>query len=235
MAHQYGFTETVAALGTAFTAAQLGRAAPLLPTRSSRSSMPTPPAARPPSGPRSCWSRPADGQAWASDRAGRVRGDRVLRASRSPLLPGRPRPRHLPARRGRRRVHARASPRARSLLSFALDRALSEADDRRQPRGPRHRPCARGADAVEGRRRRGGHRARRARRRCSSASMPTQLWIEAQRLQGRAAAEPAAAAARADRQLPPGRPASRRDLRRAPACVPRGPGRAPARARATRT
>ena len=34
MAHQYGFTETVAALGTAFTPAQLGAPAPLLPTRS---------------------------------------------------------------------------------------------------------------------------------------------------------------------------------------------------------
>ena len=46
MAHQHGFTETVAALGTAFTRPSSASCAATA-TRSSRSSTPTPPARRP--------------------------------------------------------------------------------------------------------------------------------------------------------------------------------------------
>ena len=54
MAHQHGFTETVAALGTAFTPAQLGLLRRYADEVDHASSTPTRPARRPPSAPRSC-------------------------------------------------------------------------------------------------------------------------------------------------------------------------------------
>ena len=119
MAHQYGFTETVAALGTAFTADPAGRAAPLL--RRGRHVLRR--RRRRPEG------RRAGRGAAGADRLRLELGReprRGVRGDRSPAREGRaaarrPRPGHVPASLGRgglhRADHRRAQPavlRARS-------------------------------------------------------------------------------------------------------------------------
>ncbi len=70
MAHQHGFTETVAALGTALHRGSARAPSPLLLRKSSRSSTPTPPARRRRSAPRNCWSLPSAGALWGINRSG---------------------------------------------------------------------------------------------------------------------------------------------------------------------
>jgi DNA primase len=179
MAHQHGFTETVAALGTAFTPAQLAvlrrsceevvtffdadaagqkaaeRAAELLEPTST-------------------------GAAWAVNRSGAFEGGAAFRLKVALLPTG-----HDPDTFLREHGAAAFAERiraARSLLGYALDRAIADPDD---ATGPRARAnafarvalmLARVADAEEA--------AQLSREAAAKLGVdPTQLWIEAQKLQ----------------------------------------------------
>ena len=179
MAHQHGFTETVAALGTAFTPAQLGllkrycdeavlffdadaagrkaaeRAEELLePTGSS--------------------------MAWAVNRTGALESSGALRL-RVALLPAGHDPDTFLRERGAAAFEERIAA-ARSLLAYALDRAIADPDG---ATGPRARTnafaraalmLAKVADAQEA-----ALLSREAAQKLGVDA--TQLWIEAQRLQ----------------------------------------------------
>ena len=179
MAHQHGFTETVAALGTAFTPAQLGllkrycdeavlffdadaagrkaaeRAEELLePTGSS--------------------------MAWAVNRTGAIESSGALRL-RVALLPVGHDPDTFLRERGAAAFEERIAA-ARSLLAYALDRAIADPDG---ATGPRARTnafaraalmLAKVADAQEA-----ALLSREAAQKLGVDA--TQLWIEAQRLQ----------------------------------------------------
>src|SRR5881296_232115 len=179
MAHQHGFTETVAALGTAFTPAQLGllhrycdevvtffdadaagqkaaeRAEELLePTGSS--------------------------MAWAVNRTGAIESSGALRL-RVALLPAGHDPDTFLRERGAAAFEERIVA-ARSLLAYALDRAIADPDG---ATGPRARTnafaraalmLAKVADAQEA-----ALLSREAAQKLGVDA--TQLWIEAQRLQ----------------------------------------------------
>jgi len=179
MAHQHGFTETVAALGTAFTPAQLGllkrycdeavlffdadaagrkaaeRAEELLePTGSS--------------------------MAWAVNRTGAIESSGALRL-RVALLPAGHDPDTFLRERGAAAFEERIVA-ARSLLAYALDRAIADPDG---ATGPRARTnafaraalmLAKVADAQEA-----AQLSREAAQKLGVDA--TQLWIEAQRLQ----------------------------------------------------
>ena len=179
MAHQHGFTETVAALGTAFTPAQLGllkrycdeavlffdadaagrkaaeRAEELLePTGSS--------------------------MAWAVNRTGAIESSGALRL-RVALLPAGHDPDTFLRERGAAAFEERIAA-ARSLLAYALDRAIADPDG---ATGPRARTnafaraalmLAKVADAQEA-----ALLSREAAQKLGVDA--TQLWIEAQRLQ----------------------------------------------------
>jgi DNA primase len=179
MAHQHGFTETVAALGTAFTPAQLGilrryceevvtffdadaaglkaaeRAAELL--------EPT-----------------GEGLAWSVNRMGTFEGGGAFRL-KAALLPAGHDPDTFLRALGATAFTARIEA-ARSLLSYALDRALADPDGASGPRA-RANAFARAAlmlgkvgDAEEA--------ATLSREAAAKLGVdPTQLWIEAQRLQ----------------------------------------------------
>ncbi|MBI3827028.1 MAG: DNA primase [Candidatus Rokubacteria bacterium] len=180
MAHQHGFTETVAALGTAFTPAQLGtlrryceevitffdadaagakaaeRAADLLePTGA--------------------------GAAWGINRSGDFGGEATFRLKVA-LLPAGHDPDTFLRTQGAAGFEERIAG-ARSLLAYALDRAISDPDG---ATGPRARAnafarvalmLAKVADAEEA--------ATLSREAAVKLGVdPTQLWIEAQKLQG---------------------------------------------------
>jgi len=179
MAHQHGFTETVAALGTAFTPAQLGllkrycdeavlffdadaagrkaaeRAEELLePTGSS--------------------------MAWAVNRTGAIESSGALRL-RVALLPAGHDPDTFLRERGAAAFEERIAA-ARSLLAYALDRVIADPDG---ATGPRARTnafaraalmLAKVADAQEA-----ALLSREAAQKLGVDA--TQLWIEAQRLQ----------------------------------------------------
>src|SRR5437870_5619245 len=179
MAHQHGFTETVAALGTAFTPAQLGllkrycdeavlffdadaagrkaaeRAEELLePTGSS--------------------------MAWAVNRTGAIESSGALRL-RVALLPVGHDPDTFLRERGAAAFEERIAA-ARSLLAYALDRVIADPDG---ATGPRARTnafaraalmLAKVADAQEA-----ALLSREAAQKLGVDA--TQLWIEAQRLQ----------------------------------------------------
>ena len=179
MAHQHGFTETVAALGTAFTPSQLGllkrycdeavlffdadaagrkaaeRAEELLePTGSS--------------------------MAWAVNRTGAIESSGALRL-RVALLPVGHDPDTFLRERGAAAFEERIAA-ARSLLAYALDRAIADPDG---ATGPRARTnafaraalmLAKVADAQEA-----ALLSREAAQKLGVDA--TQLWIEAQRLQ----------------------------------------------------
>jgi DNA primase len=195
MAHQHGFTETVAALGTAFTPAQLAilrrycdevitffdadvagqkaaeRAAELL--------------------------EPTDGgAAWAVNRAGSFGGGFRLKVA---LLPAGHDPDTFLREHGAAAFADRLAA-ARSLLGYALDRAIADPDG---ATGARARAnafarvalmLARVSDAEEA--------AELSREAAIKLGVdPTQLWIEAQKLQA-ALRRPAAAPARPERAAP---------------------------------
>jgi DNA primase len=179
-AHQYGFAETVAALGTAFTPAQLALlrrycsevvtffdadlAGQKAAERAEELLEPSP-----------------DGMRWALSRNGSF-GDAESVRLRVALLP----PGHDPdtlLRTAGPAAFAECIAASRSLLAYALDRALAETGDASGPRG-RATAFARVAmmlakvtnseEALA--------LAREAARRLGLDA--TQLWIEAQRLQG---------------------------------------------------
>ena len=179
MAHQHGFTETVAALGTAFTPAQLGllkrycdeavlffdadaagrkaaeRAEELLePTGSS--------------------------MVWAVNRTGAIESSGALRL-RVALLPAGHDPDTFLRERGAAAFEERIAA-ARSLLAYALDRAIADPDGATSPRARTNAfaraalMLAKVADAQEA-----ALLSREAAQKLGVDA--TQLWIEAQRLQ----------------------------------------------------
>jgi DNA primase len=179
MAHQHGFTETVAALGTAFTAAQLA----LL--RRHTSEVVTffdADAAGQKAAQRAeeLLEPSRDGAAWAVNRTGSF-GDATSLRIKVALLP----PGHDPdtfLRAEGPDAFARQIAEARSLLSYAVDRALAETPDVAGPRG-RATAFARVAlilskvqDSEEA-----ASLSRDAARKLGVDA--TQLWIEAQRRQ----------------------------------------------------
>jgi DNA primase len=179
MAHQHGFTETVAALGTAFTPAQLGilrryceevvtffdadAAGQKAAERAAELLEPT-----------------GEGLAWSVNRMGAFEGGTAFRLKAAVLPPGHDPDTFLRAE-GAAAFTARIEA-ARSLLTYALDRALADPDGATGPRA-RANAFARAAlmlakvgDAEEA-----ATLSREAAVRLGVD--PTQLWIEAQRLQ----------------------------------------------------
>jgi DNA primase len=188
MAHQYGFTEAVAALGTSFTGAQLQllrrytgeavlffdadqagqkaaeRAEALLETSSA-------------------------GRAWAVNRSGAFDDAGSLRV-RVATLPAGEDPDTFLRKEGAPAFEKRIAA-ARSLLSYALDRAIADPDARSGPRA-RSQAFARAAlllakvtDAQEA-----ADLSREAASRLGVDA--TQLWIESQKLQAALAKPPTA-------------------------------------------
>jgi DNA primase len=203
MAHQHGFTETVAALGTAFTGTQLGllrrytsevvtffdadQAGQKAAERAETLLDPSP-----------------DGLAWAVNRTGSFGDGGGLRV-RVALLPAGHDPDTLLRATGAQAFSACIDA-SRGLLSYALDRALDESGGTTGPRG-RATAFARVAmmlakvsDAAEAL-----QLSREAALRLGVDA--TQLWIEAQRLQG-AVRRPVAPGATAA----PGMPLAEREL-----------------------
>jgi DNA primase len=177
MAHQHGFTETVAALGTAFTAPQLGvlrRYCGEIITFFDADAAGQKAAERAeellePSG---------GGLAWGVNRAGAFESGGTLRVKVA-LLPAGHDPDTFLRAEGAAGFNERIAN-ARSLLAYALDRTIGEAGT-----GPRARVnafaraalmLAKVADAEEA--------AALSREAALKLGVdPTQLWIEAQRLQ----------------------------------------------------
>jgi DNA primase len=192
MAHQYGFTETVAALGTAFTSVQLGllhrycdevitffdadAAGQKAAERAEQLLEPT-----------------TGGAAWAVNRSGSFDAPGALRVKVALLPPGHDPDTFLRAEGAV--AFAERIDQARSLLAYALDRAIANPDG-----GPRARAnafarvalmLAKVPDAQEA-----ATLSREAARKLGVD--PTQLWIESQRLQGALRKPISTAATRAD-------------------------------------
>jgi DNA primase len=179
MAHQYGFTETVAALGTAFTPAQLGllhrycdevvtffdadAAGQKAAERAEQLLEPT-----------------TGGAAWAVNRSGDFTAPGAFRLKVA-LLPAGHDPDTFLRAEGAAAFTERIDQ-ARSLLAYALDRVIADPDGGSGPRA-RANAFARAAlmlakvpDAQEA-----AALSREAARKLGVD--PTQLWIEAQKLQ----------------------------------------------------
>ena len=179
MAHQYGFTETVAALGTAFTSAQLGllhrycdevitffdadAAGQKAAERAEQLLEPT-----------------TGGAAWAVNRSGDFTAPGALKVKVA-LLPAGHDPDTFLRAEGAA-AFAERIDQARSLLAYALDRVITDPDGGGGPRA-RANAFARAAlmlakvpDAQEAAAL--SHEAAR-----KLGVDPTQLWIEAQKLQ----------------------------------------------------
>ncbi len=179
MAHQHGFTETVAALGTAFTGAQLGvlrRYCDEVITFFDADAAGQKAAERA----EELLEPNGDGMAWGVNRAGAFEATGVLRVKVA-LLPAGHDPDTFLRAEGAAAFTERIAA-ARSLLAYALDRSVGEA----VAAGPRGRAngFARVALMLAKVARRRRRRPRwPARPRCKLGVDPTQLWIEAQRLQ----------------------------------------------------
>ena len=179
MAHQHGFTETVAALGTAFTGTQLGllrrycdevvtffdadAAGQKAAERAEELLDPTP-----------------GGAAWAVNRSGTLEGAGPFRVKVA-LLSGGHDPDSFLRAHGAEAFAERIAA-ARSILSYALDRALADPDGATGPRARANafdRVAALLAKVSDG-------QEAAALSRDAAARLgvdPTQLWIEAQRRQ----------------------------------------------------
>ncbi len=207
MAHQHGFTETVAALGTAFTGAQLGllkrycddavlffdadAAGRKAAERAEELLEPT-----------------GSGLAWAVNRTGAFEGGGALRL-RVALLPAGHDPDTFLRAQGAPAFEERIAA-SRSLLAYALDRALADPEGATGPRA-RTNAFARAALLLA---KVGDSQEAATLSREAAAKLgvdPTQLWIEAQRLQTALRRPPAPAPARSS---PPvaGPPSVERDL-----------------------
>ncbi len=192
MAHQHGFTETVAALGTAFTPAQLGllrrycedavlffdadAAGRKAAERAEELLEPT-----------------GSGLAWAVNRTGAFEGGGGLRLRVALLPPGEDPDTFLRAQ-GAPAFEERIAG-ARSLLAYALDRALVDPEGATGPRA-RSNAFARAALLLA---KVGDSQEAAALSREAAGRLgvdPTQLWIEAQRLQTALRRPPSAAPAR---------------------------------------
>jgi DNA primase len=211
MAHQHGFTETVAALGTAFTATQLGllrrycdevvtffdadAAGEKAAARAEELLDPTP-----------------GGAAWAVNRSGTLEGAGPFRVKVA-LLPAGHDPDTFLRAHGAQAFAERIAA-ARGILSYALDRALADPEGATGPRAQASAferaavLLAKVSDAQEA--------AALSREAAARLGVdPTQLWIEAQRRQSflRRAPTPA---------RPPAAPVSPvdRDLVAVPLAVP---------------
>src|SRR5262245_8485803 len=179
MCHQYGFTGTVAALGTAFTPAQLGllrRYCDEVVTFFDADAAGQKAAARA----EELLEPTGGGMAWAVNRSGAFEGKGAFRVKVA-LLPAGHDPDTFLRASGAAAFTERVSA-ARSLLSYALDRAIT---DPAGASGPRARATAfarvslmlaKVSDAEEA-----AALSREAAGRLGVDS--TQLWIEAQRLQ----------------------------------------------------
>jgi len=179
MAHQYGFTETVAALGTAFTAAQLGllrRYAEEVVTFFDADAAGQKAAERA----EELLEPSAAGAAWAVNRAGVFDGGPSFRM-RVALLPAGHDPDTYLRAEGAPAFEARIRG-ARSLLAFALDRAIADPDGGSGPRA-RANAFARAALLLA---KVGDAQEATALSRQAAARLgvdPTQLWTESRRLQ----------------------------------------------------
>lgn len=198
MAHQYGFTETVAALGTAFTSVQLGvlhrycdevvtffdadAAGQKAAERAEQLLEPT-----------------TGGAAWAVNRSGSFEAPGALRVKVA-LLPAGHDPDTFLRAEGAEAFGERIKQ-ARSLLAYALDRVIADPDGGSGPRARANAfaraalmlakvPDAQEADALS----------REAARKLGVD--PTQLWIEAQKLQAALRRPIATATPRDDRLRP---------------------------------
>src|SRR3990172_643898 len=180
IAHQHGFTETVAPLGTAFTASQLQllhRYADEVVTFFDADAAGEKAAQRA----EELLEPTAAGLVWAVNRSGHFEGSGGLRL-RVALLPSGEDPDTFLRKEGPEAFRERIT-RARSILSYSIEKALNE-EDMKSARG-RSRAFARGAlilakvqDAQEA-----SELAREAALKLGVDQ--TQLWIEAQQLQDR--------------------------------------------------
>ncbi len=204
MAHQHGFTGTVAALGTAFTPAQLSllrRYCDEVVTFFDADAAGQKAAARAeellePSG---------RGMAWAVNRAGAFEGAGTLRVKVA-LLPAGHDPDTFLREVGREAFAERITA-ARSILAYALDRALVDPDG---ATGARARTTAFARVAMLLAKVADGDEAAALSREAAAklGADPTQLWIEAQRLQSSLRTPPVAS----QPSTPPSMPPVERDL-----------------------
>src|SRR5437879_1847360 len=204
MCHQYGFTGTVAALGTAFTPAQLAllrRYCDEVVTFFDADAAGQKAAARA----EELLEPTGGGMAWAVNRSGAFEGGRAFRVKVA-LLPVGHDPDTFLRASGEGALTERITA-ARSLLAYALDRAIVDPDG---ATGPRARTnafarvslmLAKVADAEEA--------AALSREAAAKLGVDaTQLWIEAQRLQSSLRPPPAHAQPRP----PTSTPSVERDL-----------------------
>jgi DNA primase len=199
MAHQYGFTGTVAALGTAFTPAQLAllrrycdevvtffdadAAGQKAAERAEELLEPT-----------------GRGMAWAVNRSGAFEGAGTLRVKVA-LLPAGHDPDTFLRSAGAEAFTERIGA-ARSILAFALDRAIADPDG---ATGPRARTTAFARVALMLAKVADGEEAAALSREAAArlGVDPTQLWIEAQRLQSSLRTPPAPTRSAAPDSAPP--------------------------------
>ena len=203
MAHQYGFTGTVAALGTAFTPAQLGllrRYCDEVVTFFDADAAGQKAAARA----EELLEPTGRGMAWAVNRSGAFEGAGALRVKVA-LLPAGHDPDTFLRAKGSEAFSERIAT-ARSILAYALDRALADPDG---ATGPRARTTAFARVALMLAKVADGDEAAALSREAAAklGVDPTQLWIEAQRLQTSLRTPPAQS-----QRTPPSMPPVERDL-----------------------
>jgi DNA primase len=199
MAHQHGFTGTVAALGTAFTPAQLAllrRYCDEVVTFFDADAAGQKAAARA----EELLEPTGRGMAWAVNRSGAFEGAGTLRVKVA-LLPAGHDPDTFLRSAGREGFMERIAA-ARSLLSYALDRALVDPDG---ATGPRARTTAFARVALLLAKVADGDEAAALSREAAAklGVDPTQLWIEAQRLQSSLRTPPASSQPSAPVSTPP--------------------------------
>ena len=187
MAHQHGFTGTVAALGTAFTPAQLAllrRYCDEVVTFFDADAAGQKAAARA----EELLEPTGRGMAWAVNRSGAFEGAGALRVKVA-LLPAGHDPDTFLRTVGREAFTERIAA-ARSILSYSLDRALADPDG---ATGPRARTTAFARVALLLAKVADGDEAAALSREAAAklGVDPTQLWIEAQRLQSSLRTPPA--------------------------------------------
>src|SRR5438094_9358757 len=187
MAHQHGFTGAVAALGTAFTPAQLAllrRYCDEVVTFFDADAAGQKAAARA----EELLEPTGRGMAWAVNRSGAFEGAGALRAKVA-LLPAGHDPDTFLRAIGREAFTERIAA-ARSILAYALDRALADPDG---ATGPRARTTAFARVALLLAKVADGDEAAALSREAAAKLRmdPTQLWIEAQRLQSSLRTPPA--------------------------------------------
>src|SRR5438309_1497920 len=187
MAHQHGFTGTVAALGTAFTPAQLAllrRYCDEVVTFFDADAAGQKAAARA----EELLEPTGRGMAWAVNRSGAFEGAGALRVKVA-LLPAGHDPDTFLRTVGREAFTERIAA-ARSILSYSLDRALADPDG---ATGPRARTTAFARVALLLAKVADGDEAAALSREAAAKLRmdPTQLWIEAQRLQSSLRTPPA--------------------------------------------